>query len=171
MRPRSRPGPGRRVAASRPRRQPGAVRDERLPEHLATRASSSRTSLTEDWALRPRSPGMGTPGGPPCSSDRAKGFGRSKPEAVVAAWESCLGADPTCEEAASALMQVYAAQQRWSLVADTYERCRRALEELGLAISPAFEEIHAGVVRESSPTTLSSQKRPGALRPVRSESS
>ena len=40
-------------------------------------------------------------------------------------------------------MQVYAAQQRWSLVADTYERCRRALEELGLAISPAFEEIHA----------------------------
>jgi class 3 adenylate cyclase len=84
--------------------------------------------------------------------DRSKGFGRSKPEAVVASWESCLSADPTCEEAASALIQIYAAQQRWSLVADTHERCRRALDELGLAVSPAMEEIHAGAVRETSPS-------------------
>ena len=90
--------------------------------------------------------------------DRANGFGRSRPEAVVASWESCLSADPTCEEAASALIQIYAAQQRWSLVGDTYERCALALAELGLAMSPAMEEIHA----EAVPETSASLNRPVA---------
>ncbi|MGA2802951.1 MAG: AAA family ATPase [Acidimicrobiales bacterium] len=134
--------------------EPGAVRDETLTRALGYPGVLLEDEPYEDWALRPRDrlEWARQEARLALARDRAKGFGRSKPEAVVAAWESCLGADPTCEEAASALMQVYAAQQRWSLVADTYERCRRALEELGLAISPAFEEIHAGVVRESSPT-------------------
>ena len=50
--------------------------------------------------------------------------------------------DPTCEEAACALMRVYSAQKRQALVEVSYERCRSALEGLGLKASPALEEVH-----------------------------
>ena len=132
--------------------EPGAVRDDTLTQALAYSGVLLEEEPYEDWALRPRDrlEWARQEARLALARDRAKGFGRSKPEAVVAAFESCLSGDPTCEEAASALMQIYAAQQRWSLVADTYGRCRRALEELGLAISPALEEIHAHAVREGS---------------------
>ncbi len=134
--------------------EPGAVRDDTVTEALGYQGVLLEDEPYEDWALHPRDrlDWARQEARLALARDRAKGFGRSRPEAVVAAWESCLGADPTCEEAASSLMQIYAAKQRWSLVADTYERCRRALQDLGLAISPALEEIHAGVVRESSPS-------------------
>jgi predicted ATPase/class 3 adenylate cyclase len=133
--------------------EPGALRDETLTRALAYPGVLLEDEPYEDWALRPRErlEWARQEARLVLARDRAKGFGRSKPEAVVAAWTSCLVADPTCEEAASALMQIYAAQQRWSLVADTYERCRRALQQLGLAISPALEEIHVGAARGSSP--------------------
>ena len=67
--------------------------------------------------------------------DRARGKGRSQPEAVIEAWASCLAHEPTSEEAASALIGVYGAQRRHALVDATYDRCRSALEELGLRIS------------------------------------
>jgi class 3 adenylate cyclase/tetratricopeptide (TPR) repeat protein len=132
--------------------EPGAVRDETLTQALGNSSILLENEPYEDWALRPRDrlEWARQEARLALARDRAKGFGRSKPEAVVAAFESCLSGDPTCEAAASALMQIYAAQQRRSLVADTYERCRRAFEELGLAMSPALEEIHAGAVRESS---------------------
>ena len=72
--------------------------------------------------------------------DRSRGWGRSQPEAVVEAWEMCLLHDPASEEAASALMRVYAAQGNRHMVSSTYERCRDALESLGLRPSPALEE-------------------------------
>ena len=53
--------------------------------------------------------------------------------------ENCLSHDPASEEAASALMHIYAASGRQALVATTYERARAALEELGLRASPALE--------------------------------
>ena len=134
--------------------EPGAVRDDALARALGFPGMLLEDEPYEDWALRPRErlEWVRQEARLALARDRSKGFGRSKPEAVVASWESCLSADPTCEEAASALIQIYAAQQRWSLVADTHERCRRALDELGLAVSPAMEEIHAGAVRETSPS-------------------
>ena len=132
--------------------EPGAVRDDTLTQTLGYSGVLLEDEPYEDWALRPRDrlEWARQEARLALARDRAKGYGRSKPEAVLAAFESCLSGDPSCEEAASALMQIYAAQQRWSLVADTYGRCRRALEELGLAISPALEEIHASAVREGS---------------------
>jgi DNA-binding SARP family transcriptional activator len=72
--------------------------------------------------------------------DRTRGRGRAHPAAVVDAWENCLSNDPTSEEAASALMRIYAAQGRRQLGLTTYERCRAALESLGLHASPALAE-------------------------------
>ncbi len=132
----------------------GALRDDTLARALAFPGTLLEDEPYEDWALRPRErlEWARQEARLALARDRSKGFGCSRPESVVASWESCLSADPTCEEAASSLMQIYAAQQRRSLVADTYERCRRALDELGLAMSPALEEIHAGAVREASPS-------------------
>ena len=59
-----------------------------------------------------------------------------------------MGHDPACEEAAAALMQAYSAQGLRHLVVRTYERCRAALEELGLRISPALDEVHAAATFE-----------------------
>ena len=75
--------------------------------------------------------------------DRARGLGRSSPEAVVQAWEDCLSSQPTCEEAACALVRLYSALGRRPSARATYRRCRAALEDLGLAGSPALEEAHA----------------------------
>ncbi|MGA2531328.1 MAG: AAA family ATPase, partial [Acidimicrobiales bacterium] len=137
-------------------RAPGVLRDDMLTRALATSGRLLEDETYEDWALGPRDrlEWARQEARLVLARDRTKGFGRSKPEAVVAAWDSCLSGDPTCEEAASALMQIYAAQQRWSLVAETYERCRRALEELGLAMSPALEEIHAGAVQAAPPISV-----------------
>ena len=71
--------------------------------------------------------------------------------AVEQAWEACLSHDPTSEEAACALMRLYAAQTRWAHVEATYGVCRLALGQLGLRASPALEEVHAA----SSPSTTS----------------
>ena len=72
--------------------------------------------------------------------DRTRGFGRSETDAVIDAWEDCLAHDPASEEAASALMRVYAATGQRQLASSTFERCRAAVGALGLAISPALEE-------------------------------
>ena len=77
--------------------------------------------------------------------DHASGKGTSHEGAVIAAWEDCLAHDLTCEEAALAVMQAYAAQNRQALVESTYSRCRTALEHLGLRISPALEQFHEAV--------------------------
>ena len=43
---------------------------------------------------------------------------------MLQAWQACLEADPTDEEAASALMRLYVAQGRRPLAVAVYERCR-----------------------------------------------
>ena len=133
--------------------EPGTLRDDLLGRALGFSGILLEDEPYEDWAIRPRErlEWARQEARLALARDRAKGLGRSKLEVVVSSWESCLSGDPTCEEAAAALMQLYSAQQRWSLVTDTYERCRRALEELGLAMSPALEEIHLGALRASSP--------------------
>ena len=57
--------------------------------------------------------------------DRSRGVGRAHPEEVLQAWQACLEADPTDEEAASALMRLYVAQGRRPLAVAVYERCAR----------------------------------------------
>ena len=51
---------------------------------------------------------------------------------VLQAWQDCLAADPTCEEAASALMRLDLAEGRRSLAVEVYDRCTGALGGLGL---------------------------------------
>ena len=77
--------------------------------------------------------------------DRARGFGRSQPQAVIDAWESCLAHDPASEEAAASLVRVYSAKGQRQLAAGTFHRCRTALEALGLAISPALDEARRAI--------------------------
>ena len=78
---------------------------------------------------------------------------------MVQAWEACFSHDPTSEEAASALMRLYAAQLKWGLVEATYSRCRTALEELGLTTSPALERARA-----ASGPAITPERSGGALR-------
>ena len=93
------------------------------------------------------------------AKDRATGSGRGTSEAVTQAWEACFFHDPTSEEAAFALMRLYAAQLKWGLVETTYNRCRSALEELGLMTSPALERARA-----ANGPAIASARSAGAVR-------
>jgi len=74
--------------------------------------------------------------------DRTKGYGRSRLEGVIDAWENCLAHDPASEEAAITLMRAYAGLGQRQLVARTYRRCRRGLEEVGIKASLATERAY-----------------------------
>jgi class 3 adenylate cyclase/tetratricopeptide (TPR) repeat protein len=126
---------------------PGAARDDRLVAALAEYGALLEDEPDADWAARHRErlERLHEEARLALARDRSRGFGRSRPEAVVQAWEACLSDDPGCEEAASALMRVYGAQGRHALVDATYNRCRSALEELGLRISPALEEVRGAI--------------------------
>jgi class 3 adenylate cyclase/tetratricopeptide (TPR) repeat protein len=121
---------------------PGAERDGLLSSALSEEGTLLEDEPYADWALWPREAlaSLRQEARLVLARDRARSMGRSQPEALIEAWEACLGHDPTCEEAASALMRVYGTQRRHALVETTYERCRTALEELGLRASPALEE-------------------------------
>ena len=124
--------------------EPGLDRDNQLLLALADEGTLLEDEPVAEWAVRPRERLEWARQGArlALARDRARGMGRSQPEAVIDAWESCLSHDPTSEEAASALMRVYEARRRQVLAEATYKRCRTALEELGLRVSPALEEVH-----------------------------
>jgi class 3 adenylate cyclase len=82
----------------------------------------------------------------------------------VQAWQARLDADPTCEEAASALMGLYAALGRRPQAVAVYQRCSAALGRLGLKASPALEEVRASVEGASPVARLASPAAP-ALAP------
>src|SRR6185312_1817933 len=81
--------------------------------------------------------------------DRAKGAGDSRPEAQLAAWAACAEHDPASEEAAAALVRGYFAAGHRELAVRAYERCRAALGELGLGLSPWLEEVYATAAFEA----------------------
>ena len=90
------------------------------------------------------------------------GSGRSGRDDVLAAWQSCLDHDPACEEAAGALIRGYLAQGRPELAARVFERCRAALEQLGLRISPSLERVYAAAAREHNVPAASPATAPAA---------
>jgi DNA-binding SARP family transcriptional activator/tetratricopeptide (TPR) repeat protein len=141
----------------------GQDRDDRFVAALAEEAELLADEPYADWALRPRErlEALRQEARLTLARDRAKGAGRSRPEALVQAWESCFEHDPASEEAAGALIRAYFGQGRRELAVRSYERCRAALEELGLGLSPSLEEVYATAAFQ---TTASPAPAPTAMR-------
>lgn len=135
--------------------EPGLERDSRLVAAVAEVGTLFDGEPQAEWAVRPRErlEWARQEARLALARDRAKGLGCSSPDSVAQAWETCLSHDPTCEEAASALMRLHAARGRPALVETAYRRCRTALEHLGLRISPALEEVHAATT-SAAPLSL-----------------
>ncbi len=141
--------------------QPGLERDDLLLRALADEGTLLEDEPYADWALFPREQLERARQGArlTLAKDRATGWGRGTSEAVTQAWEACFFHDPTSEEAAFALMRLYAAQLKWGLVETTYNRCRSALEELGVTTSPALERARA-----ANGQAIASARSAGAVR-------
>ena len=131
----------------------GQARDDALAAALADDGDLLPDEPYPDWAdrARDRLNSLRQEGRLALARDRAKGRGRSEPDDVTAAWLACLDHDPACEEAAGALIRGYLAQGRPEQAARAFERCRAALEELGLRISPSLERIYASVAAARTP--------------------
>jgi class 3 adenylate cyclase/tetratricopeptide (TPR) repeat protein len=127
---------------------PGEVRDETLSGALTDDAELLPDEPYADWADRARDQlnALRQEARLALARDRAKGAGRSGPDDVTAAWLACLDHDPACEEAAGALIRGFLAAGRPEQAARVFERCRAALEELGLRISPSLERVYASVI-------------------------
>ena len=125
----------------------GLGRDKAVVQALSQQGILLEDEPLADWAMRPREAleSLRQEVRLTLARDRTRGFGRSGPEDVAQAWEACLSNDPTCEEAACALMRGYAARGGVVPVSVTYQRCRDALQALGLRASPALEETYASV--------------------------
>jgi class 3 adenylate cyclase len=134
---------------------PGERRDDALVAALADEGELLADEPYADWAIRPREhlESLRQEARLALARDRAKGAGRSGPDAVAEAWLSAFEHDPACEEAAGALVRRYLEQGRRELAARTYERCAAALEELGLRTSPSLDELYAAVTQAVSPAS------------------
>jgi DNA-binding SARP family transcriptional activator len=124
---------------------PGHDRDDRFVSALALDGELLADEPYADWAIRPRErlEALRQEARLTLARDRAKGAGRSAPEAVTQAWEACFARDPACEEAAVALIRGYVAAGLRQHAERAYERCAAALGELGLRVSPLLREAHA----------------------------
>jgi DNA-binding SARP family transcriptional activator/tetratricopeptide (TPR) repeat protein len=143
---------------------PGHDRDDRFVSALASDDELLADEPYADWAIRPRErlEALRQEARLTLARDRAKGAGRSRPEAVTWAWEEYFTRDPASEEAAVALIRGYIAAGRRQLAEGTYERCVAALDELGLRASPLLREAHAA----AAPAARSTPARGGELRTV-----
>ena len=124
---------------------PGQLRDDTLSGALAEDGELLADEPYAEWAIRVREryEMLCQEARLALARDRAMGAGRAGRDDVLAAWQSCLDRDPASEEAAGALIRAYLAQGRPELAARVFERCRVALEQLGLRISPSLERLYA----------------------------
>ena len=152
--------------------EPGGPRDAALSMALAEDGVLLEDEPYADWALRPREALelVRQRARLELARDRARGRGRSAPEAVIEAWEDCLAHDPASEEAASSLMRVYSARGQRQAVSSTYERCRAALEALGLRASPALEQAQRATM-PLAPRSAPRRRWPPRPPPLRSRKS
>jgi class 3 adenylate cyclase len=150
---------------------PGGRRDAELSIALAEQGVLLQDEPYADWALRPREALqlVRQTARLELARDRARGRGRSTPEAVIEALEACLGHDPACEEAASSLMRVYSARGQHQAVSVTYERCRAALEALGLRASPALEEAQRATMAPAPRSAPAGAAPPAPRRRLKEE--
>jgi len=126
---------------------PGPGRDVAIAEALSTGGTPLADEVEAEWAVRVRErvEYLRREARFELARDRARGIGCARPEQVLEAWQACFEADPSDEEAASALMRLHTAQNRRPLAVAVYERCRSSLATLGLQTSPALEELRASV--------------------------
>ena len=143
---------------------PGHERDARLAAALADDGELLADEPYADWALRPRErlEALRQEARLALARDRARGAGDARPEAVLAAWAACAEHDPASEEAAAALVRGYFAAGHRELAVRAYERCRTALGELGLGLSPWLEEVYATAAFEAAPPRTQAPAAGGA---------
>ena len=132
---------------------PGHERDGRLAAALAEDGELLADEPYADWAMRPRErlAALRQEARLALARDRARGAGDARPEAVLAAFQACFEHDPASEEAAGALVRAYFADGHRELAVRAYERCRAALADLGLGLSPWLEEVYATAAFEAAP--------------------
>ena len=140
---------------------PGYERDDLLAATLADDGELLADEPYADWALRPRErlEAVRQEARLALARDRARGAGDSRAEAVLAAWAACAEYDPASEEAAAALVRAYFAAGHRELAVRAYERCRTALGELGLGLSPWLEEVYATAAFETAPPRTPAPRR------------
>jgi adenylate cyclase len=132
---------------------PGQARDDALCAALADDAELLPDEPYADWADRARDQlnALRQQARFALARDRAKGLGSARPDDVAAAWLACFDHDPASEEAAGALICLFAAQGHPQQAARAFERCRAALEQLGLRVSPSLERLYASAVDRAQP--------------------
>ena len=127
---------------------PGQGRDDALAAALADDAELLPDEPYADWAdrARDRLNALRQEARLALARDRAKGLGSARPGDVASAWLACFDHDPASEEAAGALICLFAPQGHPEQAARVFGRCRAALEELGLRVSPSLERLYAAAV-------------------------
>ena len=135
--------------------EPGDVRDVALCAALLQDGVLLEDEPYSDWALEPRVAleRLRQRARMELARNRTQGYGRSRLEGVIDAWENCLAHDPASEEAAVTLMRAYAGLGQRQLVARTYHRCRRGLEEVGLKASVATERAYHDAMTDAAEFT------------------
>ena len=132
---------------------PGQARDDALCAALVGDAELLPGEPYAEWADRARDQLNALRQEARCAlaRDRAKGIGSARPDDVAAAWSACFDHDPANEEAAGALICLFAAQGHPEQAARAFERCRAALEQLGLRVSPSLARLYASAVDRAQP--------------------